>query len=495
MSTVRVPIRRLQAANEAFTNHELQRPPSLPVANPTNSFWLDSTPSGMAKEGSTGVLTKDADICIIGSGITGVSVAYHISKILQEKRSAKPLTATILESRDFCSGATGRNGGHLCPAIFIDFKDLESRYGTQEAVKSIAIENHTANSILKYIADEGLADKVDLVGGGHITLFVTEKEYVEATADFEAAKEAGLPVDDVEWIERKSMHETYGIDFPGARITTKGHNLWPLKLVTQLYYSAKSNPAHLSLNLHTSTPVTSIEYLDDAGDGHGSRRLKVNTPRGSIMTSYILHATNAYASYLLPHMHGPEGIVPTRGQVIASRAACSSENLTKSAWYTNEGFEYWFPRPLKSDIEGAGEADFPLCILGGGRGAASPGFEWYEADDSTCNKLVGDALKGFLPGLFPGKYEEGKEPEMEWSGIMGFTKMRDPFVGPVIKSGTSFSGQYISAGYSGHGMPRAFSCAQVVASMILADMFGETWEAPEWLPERFLTYKRDSSES
>jgi hypothetical protein len=101
----------------------------------------------------------------------------------------------------------GRNGGHLCPGAFIDFKDIESKYGTQEAIKSFTIEKHTTDSILKFIADENLADKVDLVGGGHITLFITEKEHAEALEDLKAAKKAGLPVDDVEWISREAMHK------------------------------------------------------------------------------------------------------------------------------------------------------------------------------------------------------------------------------------------------------------------------------------------------
>ena len=52
-------------------------------------------------------------------------------------------------------------------------------------------------------------------------------------------------------------------------------------------------------------------------------------------------------------------------------------------------------------------------ILGGGRDA-SGGFEFYNADDSTVNSAVGDTLRRFLPAVFPGKYEEGREPEMEW---------------------------------------------------------------------------------
>ena len=74
-----------------------------------------------------------------------------------------------------------------------------------------------------------------------------------------------------------------------------------------------------------------------------------------------------------------------------------------------------------------------------------------------------------------------------------------------------YEGQYISAGYSGHGMPRAFawlvpcvslhsdhslmliifSCsAEVVASMIKARITGEEWTKPYWFPEHYLTWAR-----
>jgi glycine/D-amino acid oxidase-like deaminating enzyme len=57
----------------------------------------------LARVGSTGPLTADADICIIGSGITGVSVAYHLSKLLGDDATLqRALNIVILEARDFC---------------------------------------------------------------------------------------------------------------------------------------------------------------------------------------------------------------------------------------------------------------------------------------------------------------------------------------------------------------------------------------------------------
>jgi hypothetical protein len=78
---------------------------SLPVSNATRSFWMDGAPgvSPLARAGSTGPLTTDADICVIGSGITGVSVAYHLSRLFgNNAMSQDALSVVVLEARDFC---------------------------------------------------------------------------------------------------------------------------------------------------------------------------------------------------------------------------------------------------------------------------------------------------------------------------------------------------------------------------------------------------------
>jgi glycine/D-amino acid oxidase-like deaminating enzyme len=302
-------------------------------------------------------------------------------------------------------------------------------------------------------------------------------------------------------------------------VLTPGHNLWPSKLVTNLYRDAVGQTDHIKLAMHTNTPVTAITHLTDPSfdpstsslsdvSSDPPRRHLIHTPRGDIKCASVVHATNAYASYLLPHMQGPNGIIPTRGQVVALRAAVTSAELTKRSWYGNEGFEYWFPRPLqtsyinpeKEDVEVTGDGlqtplvqdleEHPVVILGGGREAEGPGYEYYNADDSTVGEKAGKVLRDFLPGLFPGKYEHGREPEMEWTGVMGFTKTGDPFVGPVAPFTKENEGQFIAAGYHGHGMPRTFACAEAIADIVMKELNGgkfEHWLAPEWLPERYLT--------
>ena len=78
---------------------------SRPVDNPTKSFWLHSSQDAnpLANHGSTGSLTTDADVCIIGSGMTGTGTAWHLSKFLENEsgEAAAPLKVVILEAREF----------------------------------------------------------------------------------------------------------------------------------------------------------------------------------------------------------------------------------------------------------------------------------------------------------------------------------------------------------------------------------------------------------
>jgi hypothetical protein len=99
---------------------------------------------------------------------------------------------------------------------------------------------------------------------------------------------------------------------------------------------------------------------------------------------------------------------------MALRAGVSRDELGMSGWGCNEGFEYWFPMLAKHDDE----EGKPLVILGGGRETASPQFELNQEDDSVINEDVSSVLKNLLPNLFEGKYEKGKEPEMEWVSLL-----------------------------------------------------------------------------
>ena len=78
----------------------------LPVPKPLPSFWLsDPDVVPPAIDHGQGDLPTDADVCIIGSGISGVSVAYHLATQATASPAdtlSGPIRVVILEARDFC---------------------------------------------------------------------------------------------------------------------------------------------------------------------------------------------------------------------------------------------------------------------------------------------------------------------------------------------------------------------------------------------------------
>ncbi|KAF7308157.1 DAO domain-containing protein [Mycena chlorophos] len=491
------------STNQHHRHHH--QPAALPHPNPTHSFWTHTPGANpLASEGSTGPLTDAADVCIVGSGITGVSASYHLAKAVKVGTLPVPagksrLRAVVLEARDFCSGATGRNGGNLTPYEFQHFSALQQRFGREDALRHYAIEHYSATEIVRIAREAGWADDVDVVEGGHMDLITAEEELAGLQQDAAAAEAAGKRVN-VTWFTREAMNavcfsslanyeqrpialQTYGTYNLGVR--SPGYNLWPLKFVNKLFLEANSTTPALDLRLHTHTPVTSV-VADDS-----SSTWSLRTPRGAINCSFVVHATNGYASHLLPQFAGH--IAPVRGQVIATRAAVPLSELTTSSWAGDEG--YWFPRPVPTN-----DSQHPLVILGGRRVDAGHPYEVDTTDDSAVNPTIGRSLRAFLPRLFPRFFDAATSPEMEWTGIMGYTASCRPFphfllqVGrvpapaPAATTRTGFlNGQYIAAGYTGHGMPRAYACAEAVVGMIAAEVTKRQWTPPEWLPHSFLT--------
>jgi ribulose 1,5-bisphosphate synthetase/thiazole synthase len=83
---------------------------STPTQNPSSSYW-QTKPHRLATYRSQ--FPAAADVVIIGSGITGVSIARTL---LEE---ASNLKVVLVDTRALCNGATGRNGGHCNPCILL----------------------------------------------------------------------------------------------------------------------------------------------------------------------------------------------------------------------------------------------------------------------------------------------------------------------------------------------------------------------------------------
>ena len=75
----------------------------------------------------------DTDVCIIGSGIAGISTAYEM--ITRGKKVA------MLEARNVISGESGRTSGHLSNALDDRYIKIQEKHGRERA--RLAADSHT----------------------------------------------------------------------------------------------------------------------------------------------------------------------------------------------------------------------------------------------------------------------------------------------------------------------------------------------------------------
>lgn len=114
-----------------FTSVALAQDPGLPNANPSISYWQLPPLEGVADHQSA-QLPKEADVVIIGSGISGTSIAWHL---LKESNRTTALRIAMLDARQACSGATGRNGGHIRPSSYSEYAGAKEAVTQEEAAK------------------------------------------------------------------------------------------------------------------------------------------------------------------------------------------------------------------------------------------------------------------------------------------------------------------------------------------------------------------------
>lgn len=70
----------------------------------------------------------------------------------------KDLRVVVLEGRLLCSGATGRNGGHLKCSPYVDYHELKKVHGTSKAQAIVRFLMRQRQCILDVVEAEELQD-------------------------------------------------------------------------------------------------------------------------------------------------------------------------------------------------------------------------------------------------------------------------------------------------------------------------------------------------
>jgi gamma-glutamylputrescine oxidase len=404
------------------------------MMEPTKPFWLNDAPYQEFR--STTELPAASDVVVIGGGITGAATAYFLRK--------HGIGVTLLERRGLAGGATGRNGGHISPGTSERFSESVKRYGL-EKTRAIYDYSHQCAAAVRAFVDEHHVD-CELRVNGSVSLALSKEEVGPVQESYAEMQKYGIRSE--YWDAATCATRTRSEDFYGGVFRPTAGQLWPARLV----FAVAEQAIALGANVQTRTEVMAIE--NDNGT------LSVKTERGDIRAQHVVHATNAWARQLVPSLEGI--IVPVRNQVIITEPAPRLWNFGLS---TNYGYEYFMQRP-----DGR-------IVLGGMRWK-TPSMEVNNDDDATMVPAVSAALRAFLPEHFSDLH--GIRVEQEWIGIMGFSKDRNPLIGPLPER----PGEYIAAGFTGHGMPMTFFAGQNVADMIAGNE-PEPFVAEAFLPGRF----------
>jgi glycine/D-amino acid oxidase-like deaminating enzyme len=470
--------------------------PGIPnVDGTTSSFWLKNPHPTLSRAQSES-LPDQAEIVLIGSGITAASVAYALlDNKSPEDSSATAPKIVILEAREFCSGATGRNGGHILETAD-DYMELTETFGP-DAAKSIM---RLRLSHLQAILD--VANKLDITESSQarkvqfLSVYFEEESWAAAKERFKRFKDA-MPEESAEWIVyEKPLPQAFRLASATGVISGPAAALWPYKFVAGVFdHLLRNFPDKISIQ--TKTPVMGISELSSR-TAPDKLPFTVETSRGVIKCRHVVHCTNGHVGHLVPQLKGC--IYPVRGQMSAQNPGEAFPAYgRKYSWLMNydTGFDYLTQLP-RDDALGLSNGEM---MLGGGfaqgrkGGIADLGVPTDDALSLDCNIH----LSGALPAIF-GLQNWGKvhpfPVEAMWTGTMGFSADGLPWVGklPTSVTGASDSedengvtkgAQWVSAGYSGEGMVQAWLCGQVLGEMILGNEGkSKDGEISSWFPEQ-----------
>ena len=132
----------------------LSTTPGQPVSNPTSSFWLSDPPPVFTHQSPT--FPTAVDVVIIGSGITGTAAARTLLSNSPELRVA------MLDAREACSGATGRNGGHIKPSPWELFPNLSAILGREKARKVTEFRMGILDKMIAIADAEGVTEECQI---------------------------------------------------------------------------------------------------------------------------------------------------------------------------------------------------------------------------------------------------------------------------------------------------------------------------------------------
>lgn len=252
-----------------------------------------------------GTLPDKADVLIVGGGIAGTSLLWHLGRLR--------IDAVLVERHHLAWGASGRNAGFLLAGVASSYAEAVRTYGREKAREVWELTNENHDRMIE------AARGMDV---GHRRL---GSAILPASEDEKA-----------QLIESEHLLTEDGFDarWDGSRLVNpRDGEIDPSAMVAALARQARERA------IREGVDVVALETRRDGvmvtgGDG------------AQCEAGVVIVATNAYTPQLLPAVR----IQPTRAQILAT--APNPDPIAAMPVYSNFGFRYWRQLPTGEVLVG-----------------------------------------------------------------------------------------------------------------------------------------------
>jgi len=405
-----------------------------------HSFYEATTPRPAVDDPALAD-TLDVDVCVIGAGFAGLSVALECR--------ARGLTVAVLDAHRAGWGASGRNGGQMIVGFAKD-DVLEQQLGTDGARAAWALSLEGIKLVRERVERYGI--DCDLTHG-YLTVATKTKRVPDLRGWMDAVTTRwGYP--QLQWLERDAMHARIASEryLAGVYDPLSGH-LHPLKYCLGLAQAARSEGALLFAN----SPV--IEVV------RGPHPL-VRTQHGAVRCRFVVACGNATIGKVLPAAVAAR-VAPIASYIIATeplgKARADALIAGREAVCDNNFFLDYFR--LSADHR----------MLFGGRATST----------SAAPAQISGEIRQRMLAVFPQLADASVE--YSWGGFVDVTRNRAPDFGAIDPN------YFYAQGFSGHGVALTGIAGRVIAQAIVGehaafDLFarlrharfpgGAMWRAP-----------------
>ena len=385
-------------------------------------------------------LPAQVDAVVVGAGLTGASAARTLTR--------GGASVLLLDAEAPGYGASSRNGGMVGGGHRLSLAELTARYGTETA-RALLREAHcdSLEFAKTLIRDEQI--DCDFRIHGRFSGQRSPDVY-DATARAMEELRAIIPIE-AEMVPRSEQRREIGTDFYFGGLLLPGHGgLHPAKSHAGLVDAARRAGALVS----GMTPATGV---DRSGPGY-----RVRTPRGDVLATEVLMATNGYTTRAFRSLM--RRIVPVSSYVAATEelpADLIAELMPGKRMIVETRNRHCYYR-LSPDGR---------RLVFGARAAM------HQVSQETATRTIRSLMTDIFPALEP------YEITHSWNGRLGFTFSFLPHVGRM-------DGLWHAMGFSGSGNTMAPYLGHKVALAMLGREDAGTAFMKTEFPTRFWHFGR-----